>query len=108
MLDKEFEYFSKYAVANSLTSAMRVLWYGLIFIAYMRDWPSGYYQIHMWELVQNTGLSAETIRRTRKKLQKAGLLNYITDGMTYYKLHYLSIYGAPAAARAAHENGANQ
>jgi len=100
---REMEGFGDYAEANRLSGSERLLWMALFRIfnarAYGGEWPGGYVEIKNRQLEAESGLSRVTIWRAREKLARRGILDYtLGDGgtLTAYKLHYISVDGAPS------------
>lgn len=102
---KELESFMLWAAANGLSPRERLLWQALFHLFNLRAsgdvWPEGYVEIRMHELCEQTGLSPDTLSRAREDLQRRGLIGW-RDGernvrAASYRLHYISVYGAPEA-----------
>ena len=101
---KEMESFRDWAEANAISGSERLLWQALFHQcnarAFKDEWPDGFIEIRNRELVALSGLSRVTVWRARERLARRGILDFIPGGgdqHSTYKLHYLSLYGAPAA-----------
>jgi len=100
---REMEGFGDWAEANRISGSERLVWLALFRIfnarAYGGEWPGGYVEIKNRQLEAESGLSRVTIWRAREKLARRGILDYtLGDGgtLTAYKLHYISVDGAPS------------
>lgn len=104
---KELESFMLWAAANDLSPRERLLWQALFHLFNLRAsgdvWPEGYVEIRMHELEEQTGLKRNSINRAREDLQRRGLIGCREGDRNMkaasYRLHYISVYGAPEAEK---------
>ena len=99
---KEMESFCDWAEANAISGSERLLWQALFHQcnarAFKDEWPDGFIEIRNRELVAACGFSRVTVWRARERLARRGIIDFIPgggDAHCTYKLHYLSLYGAP-------------
>lgn len=99
---KEMESFRDWAEANAISGSERLLWQALFHQcnarAFKDEWPDGFIEIRNRELVAACGFSRVTVWRARERLARRGIIDFIPgggDAHCTYKLHYLSLYGAP-------------
>lgn len=104
---KELESFMLWAAANDLSPRERLLWQALFHLFNLRAsgdvWPEGYVEIRMHELEEQTSLKRNSINRAREDLCRRGLIGCREGDRNMraasYRLHYISVYGAPEAEK---------